>query len=83
MDNPGWIAIVLKWFRENKSIEDSSGVRERERVFTLLSSQATLLYYLCDCVCVCVLFYCEGRRSLGRRSLLKKKEVYERNYKLV
>ena len=50
MDNPGWIAIVVKFPSENKRIKDSSGVRERESVFTLLASYATLLL-----VCVCVI----------------------------
>ena len=68
MDNPGWIAIVLKWFSENKRIKDSSGVRERERVFTLLSSPATLLYYFCVLFCFCV----------QEEEDLKKKEVIEK-----
>ena len=66
MDNPGWIAIVLKWFRENKRIKDSSGVRERERVFTLLSSPVTPLYYFCVVFCV------------QEEEDLKKKEVIEK-----
>ena len=51
VDNPGLDCVVSKFSSENKSVRDSSGVRERERVSTLLASYATL-HLVCLCLCV-------------------------------